>query len=125
MRLYQRSAGRRPDPPPPRTNDRTVVLIGTLCWAGLAVLGLLLRGRLEAQGRGSGDPMIELRDEAGSVVASDDDSGGNGAARAETQLQPGRYCLTMKSYDGAPMSGFVRVGRSEHEPLTTGLEVPV
>lgn len=52
MRLYQRSAGRRPDPPPPRTNDRTVVLVGTVLWAGLAVLGLLLRGRLEAQGRG-------------------------------------------------------------------------
>ena len=80
--------------------------------------------RLEAQGRGTGDPMIELRDEAGSVVASDDDSGGNGAARTETPLQPGRYCLSMKSYDGSPMSGFVRVGRTEQEPLTTGLEVP-
>jgi hypothetical protein len=80
--------------------------------------------RIEAQGRGSGDPMIEVRDEAGSVVASDDDSGGNGASRAETQLQPGRYCLSMKSYDGSPMSGFVRVGRAEHEPLTAGLDAP-
>lgn len=81
--------------------------------------------RLEAQGRGSGDPMIELRDEGGAVVASDDDSGGNGASRAETTLQPGRYCLSMRSYDGSPMSGFVRVGRTEHEALTAGMDVPV
>lgn len=79
--------------------------------------------RLEAQGRGSGDPQIELRDEAGSVALSDDDSGGNGAARAETELQPGRYCLSMRSYDGSPMSGFVRVGRTEHEALTAGTQV--
>jgi hypothetical protein len=30
----------------------------------------------------------------------------------------------MKSYDGSPMSGFVRVGRAEHEPLTAGLDAP-
>jgi hypothetical protein len=80
--------------------------------------------RLEAQGRGAGDPQLELRDEAGTVVASDDDSGGNGAARAETPLQPGRYCLSMKSYDGAPMTGFVRVGRTDQEALTTGMDAP-
>jgi hypothetical protein len=80
--------------------------------------------RLEAQGRGSGDPAIDLRDDAGSVVLSDDDSGGDGAARAETMLQPGRYCLSMRSYDGSPMTGFVRVGRTEHEALTSGLDTP-
>ncbi len=80
--------------------------------------------RLEAQGRGSGDPVIELLDESGAVVASDDDSGGNSASRAETTLEPGRYCLSMSSYDGTPMTAFVRVGRSEHEALTTGLEAP-
>ena len=80
--------------------------------------------RVEAQGRGSGDPLIELRDEGGAVAASDDDSGGNGASRAETTLQPGRYCLTMRSYDGSPMSGFVRVGRIEHEALTAGMDTP-
>ena len=84
--------------------------------------------RVEAQGRGAGDPLMDLRDEGGSIVLSDDDSGGDGAARAETTLQPGRYCLSMKSYDGAPMTGFVRVGRAEHAALTTGLDsepVPV
>lgn len=79
--------------------------------------------RIEAQGRGSGDPMIEIRDESGAVVASDDDSGGSGAARSEIDLQPGRYCVSMRSYDGAPMTGFVRVGRPEHEALTAGMEV--
>jgi hypothetical protein len=29
----------------------------------------------------------------------------------------------MTSYDGSPMSGFVRVGRTEHEALTAGMEV--
>lgn len=80
--------------------------------------------RLEAQGRGTGDPVIEILDEAGAVVASDDDSGGNSASRAETTLQPGRYCLSMTSYDGTPMTAFVRVGRMEHEALTAGMEMP-
>ena len=79
--------------------------------------------RLEAEGRGAGDPVIDLRDEAGTIVLSDDDSGGNGAARAETTLEPGRYCLSMASFDGSPMTGFVRVGRTEHEALTDGLDV--
>lgn len=77
--------------------------------------------RVEAEGRGAGDPVIDLRDAAGTIVLSDDDSGGNGASRGEIDLLPGTYCLSMKSYDGAPMTGFVRVGRLEHEPLTDGM----
>ncbi len=77
--------------------------------------------RVEAEGRGAGDPVIDLRDAAGNIILSDDDSGGNGASRGEMFLAPGSYCLSMKSYDGAPMTGFVRVGRLEHEPLTDGL----
>ncbi len=77
--------------------------------------------RVEAQGRGAGDPVLELRDSTGTVVLSDDDSGGNGAARGEINLQPGTYCVSMKSYDGAPMTGFVRVGQLSHEPLTEGI----
>lgn len=81
--------------------------------------------RLEAQGRGGGDPVIDLRDSNGNLIVSDDDSGGGGASRAETMLEAGTYCLSMKSYDGAPMTGFVRVGRIEHEALTEGLgEIP-
>ncbi len=94
-------------------------------YVGLFSASTPSEGRLEAQGRGSGDPVIELLDESGAVVASDDDSGGNGASRVETTLQPGRYCLSMSSYDGTPMTAFVRVGRQEHEALTTGLEAPV
>lgn len=77
--------------------------------------------RVEAEGRGSGDPVLDLRDEAGAIVASDDDSGGNSASRAEVELQPGRYCLSMSSYDGSPMTGFVRVGRADTEALTDGI----
>ena len=77
--------------------------------------------RMEAEGRGTGDPTMDVRDATGNIILSDDDSGGNGAARGEMMLQPGTYCVSMKSYDGAPMTGFVRVGLLSHEPLTDGI----
>lgn len=80
--------------------------------------------RVEAAGRGSGDPLIDLYDSTGAIILSDDDSGGDGAARAESMLQPGTYCLTMKAFDGAPMTGFVRIGRTDQEALTTGVTIP-
>jgi hypothetical protein len=52
VRLYQRSADRRPDPEPLRTNDRVPVLIGMGVWAVVLVVTLVLHDRLEAQGRG-------------------------------------------------------------------------
>ena len=52
MRIYQRSAGRRPDPEPLRTNDRTTVLVGIGLWAVALVATLVLRDRLMADGRG-------------------------------------------------------------------------
>ncbi|NDV02742.1 pre-peptidase C-terminal domain-containing protein [Pseudoroseicyclus tamaricis] len=78
--------------------------------------------RMEAQGRGAGDPLFDLRSEDGTILLSDDDSGGDSAARAETMLEPGTYCLSTASYDGSPMTGFVRIGRLEHEALTPGLQ---
>jgi hypothetical protein len=52
VRLYQRSAGRRPDPEPLRTNDRATVLVGIGLWVVALVAALLLRDRLAAEGRG-------------------------------------------------------------------------
>jgi len=77
--------------------------------------------RIEAQGRGSGDTVIEVRSATGEIVAADDDSGGGGASRAETSLAPGTYCVSMRSFDGTPLTGFVRAGRMDQAPLTTGL----
>ncbi len=77
--------------------------------------------RIEAQGRGGGDTVIDVRDAAGEFVASDDDSGGDAASRAETFLNPGTYCVSMRSFDGTPLTGFVRAGRMDQEPLTAGL----
>jgi hypothetical protein len=77
--------------------------------------------RIEAQARGTGDPLIDLLDSSGNIVLSDDDSGGNGAARAEVSLDPGTYCVKTSSYDSTPMTAFVRIGRSEQEPLTSGI----
>jgi hypothetical protein len=82
--------------------------------------------RVEAEGRGAGDPIIDLRNAAGDIILSDDDSGGNGASRGEMFLDPGSYCLSMRSYDGTPMTGFVRVGLLSHEALTDGMgDVPL
>lgn len=77
--------------------------------------------RVEAAGRGNADPLIDLLDADGNVILTDDDSGGDGNARAEVDLQPGTYCLNLVSYDGAPMTAFVRIGRTDQEALTTGL----
>jgi hypothetical protein len=52
VRLYQRSAGRRPDPQPLRTNDRVTVLVGIGLWAVALVATLVLHDRLAADGRG-------------------------------------------------------------------------
>lgn len=78
--------------------------------------------RVEAAGRGSGDPIIDLLDSTGGIILSDDDSGGNAASRAETTLDAGTYCMSMRSYDGGPMTAFVRIGRQEQEPLTEGID---
>jgi hypothetical protein len=64
---------------------------------------------------------MDLLDSDGNLILSDDDSGGNAASRAETFLDPGTYCMAMRSYDGGPMTAFVRIGRQEHEPLTEGV----
>lgn len=76
--------------------------------------------RIEAMGRGGGDTVIEVTDAAGNFVISDDDSGGEGSSLAETFLNPGTYCVAMRSFDGTPLTGFVRAGRIDQEPLTPG-----
>lgn len=94
-------------------------------YVALFTLSQAMDVRIEAEGRGAGDPVIDVRDATGAIVISDDDSGGNGASRAEVYLEPGSYCVSMRSYDGAPMTGFVRVGQMSHEPLTDGFAAPV
>ncbi|SMX42244.1 DVUA0089 family protein [Octadecabacter ascidiaceicola] len=76
--------------------------------------------RIEAQGRGGGDTVLDVRNAEGVIVASDDDSGGNAASRAETFLAAGTYCVSMRSFDGSPITGFVRASRMDQEALTEG-----
>ena len=47
--------------------------------------------RVEAAGRGGGDPVIDLRDAGGSIILSDDDSGGEGNSLGEIVIQQGDY----------------------------------
>lgn len=77
--------------------------------------------RLEAQPAGGGDSVIELYDEAGILLVTDDDSGGGWASRAETLLQPGNYCISTRGYAGGDLVTDVRIGRLEHETITEGL----
>ncbi|MGJ8623021.1 MAG: ABC transporter substrate-binding protein [Yoonia sp.] len=102
--------------------EQMALVIGGNEYVSLFSLSAPTEVRIEAEGRGSGDPIIDLLDGNGDIVLSDDDSGGNAAARAETLLQPGTYCMALRSYDGGPMTAFVRIGRQEHEPLTEGID---
>lgn len=77
--------------------------------------------RIEAQPVGGGDSVIELYDEAGALMVVDDDSGGGWASRAETPLQPGNYCVATRGYADGALTTDMRVGRLEHETITTGL----
>ena len=79
--------------------------------------------RIEAQGRGGGDTVLDVRNAAGEIVASDDDSGGDAASRAETFLTAGTYCASMRSFDGSPITGFVRASRMDQEALTAGVAI--
>lgn len=78
--------------------------------------------RIEAQPTDGGDSVIDLYDEAGTLLVTDDDSGGGWASRAETMLEPGNYCLATRGYAGGALVTDMRIGRLEHETITAGLE---
>lgn len=80
--------------------------------------------RIEAEGRGGGDTVLDVRNASGDIVASDDDSGGGASSRAENFLPIGTYCVSMRSFDSSPITGFVRAGRLDQEPLTPGIVPP-
>jgi len=52
VRLYLRSSDRRPDPDPLPSDDRRVILVGTVIWAVLFVVALVARPSLTAHGHG-------------------------------------------------------------------------
>jgi len=103
--------------------EQMALVLGGNEYVSLFTLSAPTDVRVEAAGRGSGDPIIDLLDSTGSIILTDDDSGGNAASRAETTLDAGTYCMSMRSYDGGPMTAFVRIGRQEQEPLTDGVSV--
>jgi hypothetical protein len=49
VRLYRRSADRRPDPPPLATNDRAIVLVGIGLWLVALVVALVVHDRLATE----------------------------------------------------------------------------
>lgn len=77
--------------------------------------------RLEAESSDGGDPLVEVYDEAGNFVNSDDDSGGNLSARLETSLAPGTYCMIARTFDGSGTTAYLRLGRDDTPALTAGM----
>ncbi|MEM6610440.1 MAG: DVUA0089 family protein [Pseudomonadota bacterium] len=77
--------------------------------------------RIEALPDFGGDPVLELYTTDGTLVLTDDDSGGNFASRAESQLEPGSYCVLTRAFGGGPLVASVRVGTTNMAALTPGL----
>jgi len=77
--------------------------------------------RIEAQPFPGGDSVIELYDALGTLLVTDDDSGGGLASRAETALEPGQYCLLTRGWAGNGLTADVSVGRLDHDAITAGL----
>jgi len=90
-------------------------------YVGLFTVSQAGEYRIEAQARAGGDTVLDIRDTSGTIIASDDDSGGEAASRIETLLDPGTYCASMRSFDGTPITAFVRAARIDQEALTTGV----
>lgn len=103
-------------------SEQMALVLGGAQYVSLFSLSAASDVRIEAEGRGSGDPMIEIYNGSGAFVISDDDSGGNGASRAELSLDAGTYCVATTSFDASPMTAFVRIGRDDQEALTDGIE---
>lgn len=99
---------------------QTAMSLANAQYVGLFTLSSATEVRLEALPAANGDSVIELYDANGALITSDDDSGGNAASLAQAYLDAGSYCVTMRAYDGSPLTGEVRVGRLEHEQLTEG-----
>ncbi|MBF9050688.1 ABC transporter substrate-binding protein [Roseobacter sp. HKCCD9010] len=76
--------------------------------------------RIEASPNPGGDTVIDIRDEAGTIILTDDDSGGDLASRGDIFLQPGTYCVSTRAFGGGAVVADLRVGRAEHEALTPG-----
>jgi len=105
----------------PAAQEQMALVLGGNEYVALFNLSAPTEVRVEAQGRGAADPQLDVFDADGNIMIADDDSGGGGAARAETMLEAGSYCVAVRSYDGSPMTSFVRVGRTDQEALTEGV----
>ncbi len=68
-----------------------------------------------------GDTVLELFDANGSLIVTDDDSGGALSSRAELPLAAGDYCLAVMGYASQPVTADLQVSRLDMPALTQGL----
>ncbi|TQS71815.1 ABC transporter substrate-binding protein [Rhodobacteraceae bacterium] len=102
--------------------EQTASVAGGSTYVAMFALSDAASVRIEAADRGNGDPTLSLLNAEGTEIGSDDDSGGNGAARLETELEAGAYCAVVRGYNETSLNAFVRIGRTEMEALTPGAD---
>ncbi|PWK62756.1 DVUA0089 family protein [Roseicyclus mahoneyensis] len=68
-----------------------------------------------------GDTVLELFDANGTLIVTDDDSGGALSSRAELPLAAGDYCLAVMGYAGQPVIADLQASRLDMPALTQGL----
>lgn len=69
--------------------------------------------RIDVRAVPSGDPYVTLFDAEGTAVAEDDDSLGGLGSRIEAELQPGTYCLAIRSYEPGVTDVAFAIGRAD------------
>lgn len=98
--------------------EQLALVLGVSSYVSLFTVTAPTDVRIEAVGNGAGDPLLDLLSPTGDVFISDDDGGGGTSSRIEATLDPGTYCAVLTSFDNSPMTGTIRIGRTEHDAIT-------
>ncbi len=106
--------------------DAPLTLTGQTSPAGgqtthLFSLSRAMEIRVEAAPQNDGDTVLTLYNGAGDLIVTDDDSGGDLAARAELSLGPGVYCLVVRGFANQPVTADIQVSHLNMAALTVGL----
>lgn len=86
------------------TNDHfdTQIELGSQTPRGIRFMLSALSGvEITADSLTGGDPVVQLYDEDGTVVADDDDGGTELGSRLSVALEPGSYCMLARDYDAS------------------------
>jgi hypothetical protein len=108
------------------TANAALAMIGMPVLPDGATVGLFsvsapMMVRVEAAPSETGDTVLEVYDADGTLMVTDDDSGGGFSSRAELELPEGEYCLLTRGFAGAGVTADLQVSRLDQPALTVGL----